>query len=157
MSSLASRHTATLIFLPDLADSGAAWVDGLETRKPPHLKLVCPTTSLFPVARFGSRRPPAWYTILSGRGDGRNLPSDPDLELAVACLERLVARETEDVPRERIMIGGSLWGGVVALKTALRLGTPLAGCVVQSARVPDGQHLESIVQFIHDYLPPLRS
>ena len=41
-----ARHTATMIFVHGLRESGHKWVKVLEKIRPDHLKLVCPTGNL---------------------------------------------------------------------------------------------------------------
>ena len=81
---------------------------------------------------------PAWYDIFT-------LDASPDadredmegVELASRNLAGLVDVETnENVPRERIIIGGFSQGGAVAIHTLLKADKPLGGCVALSTYIP---------------------
>ena len=47
--SASGRHTATLIFLHGLGDTGHGWASSLADVRPSHLKIVCPTAQVMPV------------------------------------------------------------------------------------------------------------
>ena len=59
------KHTATLIFLHGLGDTGVGWAGALNTIKPPYMKVICPTASIMPVTLNAGFAMPAWYDILS--------------------------------------------------------------------------------------------
>ena len=47
--SASGKHTATLIFLHGLGDTGHGWASSLADVRPSHLKVVCPTAPIMPV------------------------------------------------------------------------------------------------------------
>ena len=47
--SASGKHTATLIFLHGLGDTGHGWASSLADVRPSHLKVVCPTAQIMPV------------------------------------------------------------------------------------------------------------
>lgn len=47
--SASGKHTATLIFLHGLGDTGHGWASSLADIRPSHLKIVCPTAQVMPV------------------------------------------------------------------------------------------------------------
>ena len=58
-----SRHTATLIFLHGLGDTGHGWAEAMNSIRPDFLKIVCPTAPSIPVTLNMGMRMPAWYDI----------------------------------------------------------------------------------------------
>ena len=58
-----SRHTATLIFLHGLGDTGHGWAAAMNSIRPDFLKIVCPTAPSIPVTLNMGMRMPAWYDI----------------------------------------------------------------------------------------------
>jgi lysophospholipase-2 len=59
-----ARHTATLIFLHGLGDTGHGWAAGMASIRPDFLKIVCPTAPTIPVTLNSGMHMPAWYDIL---------------------------------------------------------------------------------------------
>ena len=60
-----ARHTATLIFLHGLGDTGHGWAAGMASIRPDFLKIVCPTAPTIPVTLNSGMHMPAWYDILT--------------------------------------------------------------------------------------------
>ena len=58
-----SRHTATLIFLHGLGDTGHGWAAAMNSIRPDFLKIVCPTAPSIPVTLNMGMKMPAWYDI----------------------------------------------------------------------------------------------
>ena len=59
------RHTATLIFLHGLGDTGHGWAEAMNSIRPAYLKVVCPTARSIPVTLNSGMVMPAWYDILN--------------------------------------------------------------------------------------------
>ena len=57
------RHTATLIFLHGLGDTGHGWAAAMNSIRPDFLKVICPTAPTIPVTLNMGMRMPAWYDI----------------------------------------------------------------------------------------------
>jgi len=131
------RHTATLIFLHGLGDTGFGWAGALNTIKPPYLKVICPTAPIIPVTLNGGASMPAWYDILSlEEGDKRE-----DMEgvnTAVEELHGMIRAEVDNagIASSRVMVGGFSQGGAVSLSATLSHPTPLAGCLALSCYLP---------------------
>ena len=53
--SASGKHTATLIFLHGLGDTGHGWASSLADVRPSHLKIVCPTAQIMPVTLNSGR------------------------------------------------------------------------------------------------------
>ena len=60
-----ARHTATLIFLHGLGDTGHGWAAAMNTVRPDFLKIVCPTAPTIPVTLNMGMHMPAWYDIFT--------------------------------------------------------------------------------------------
>ncbi|CAH8633821.1 unnamed protein product [Heterobilharzia americana] len=58
-----SRHTATLIFLHGLGDTGHGWSDALRSYVPDHFKIICPHANSIAVTLNGGMRMPAWFVV----------------------------------------------------------------------------------------------
>ena len=133
------KHTATLIFLHGLGDTGVGWAGALNTIKPPYMKVICPTANIMPVTLNAGFAMPAWYDILSLDEHDSGKREDMDgVEEARDTLSGIVNAEAESVPRNRIMVGGFSQGGAVALYTVLKScdRPPLAGCIALSSYIP---------------------
>merc|ERR1712029_1121699 len=101
------KHTATLVFLHGLGDTGFGWAGALNTIRPDFLKVICPTAPNLPVTINGGMEMPAWYDIVSlDEKDGAREDMD-GVDWAVNYLHSLVKGEEEQgLPSDRIMVGG---------------------------------------------------
>jgi len=133
------KHTATLVFLHGLGDTGFGWAGALNTIRPDFLKVICPTAPNLPVTINGGMEMPAWYDIISlDERDGAREDME-GVDWAVNYLHSLVKGEEEQgLPSDRIMIGGFSQGGAVALSAALKYPATLGGCVALSCYLPGG-------------------
>ena len=115
------RHSATLIFLHGLGDTGQGWRGGLAELGLAGLKVVLPTAAERRVTLNGGMRMPAWFDI---HGLTPGAPQDKrGIAAAAALLADLVGREVAaGVPASRIVIGGFSQGGAVALHLAFSAG-----------------------------------
>jgi predicted esterase len=57
-----AKHTATLLFMHGIGDSGDGWAQTFEqySRHFPYLKVICPSAHTRPVTRFDGQEAPAW-------------------------------------------------------------------------------------------------
>ncbi|KAK6171997.1 hypothetical protein SNE40_018405 [Patella caerulea] len=123
------QHTASLIFLHGLGDTGKGWSDTLGSLRLKNIKIICPTAPIKPVTLNAGMQMPSWFDI---RGLSPDSPEDEEgIKQATAKLQALIAEEEKlGIPTERIAIGGFSQGGAVALYTAYttnkRLGALLA-------------------------------
>jgi len=133
------KHTATLVFLHGLGDTGFGWAGALNTIRPDFLKVICPTAPNLPVTINGGMEMPAWYDIISlDERDGAREDME-GVDWAVNYLHSLVKGEEEQgLPSDRIMIGGFSQGGAVALSAALKYPATLGGCIALSCYLPGG-------------------
>lgn len=134
------KHTATLVFLHGLGDTGFGWAGALNSIKPDFLKVICPTAPNLPVTINGGAAMPAWYDIVSlDEKDGAREDME-GVDWAVDYLHSLVDGETQQgLPLDRVMVGGFSQGGAVALAATLKHPGNLAGCVALSCYLPGGE------------------
>ncbi|KAK3091501.1 hypothetical protein FSP39_020287 [Pinctada imbricata] len=130
-----ARHTATLIFLHGLGDTGHGWADGFRMMKLNNIKCVCPNAPIQHVTLNAGMKMPSWFDIIGLGPDG---PEDEaGIKTASNILKTLIEDEVKSgIPLNRIMVGGFSQGGAVALYTAMTLGKPFAGVVGLSTWMP---------------------
>jgi len=136
-----TAHTASLIFLHGLGDTGHGWASIINTIRPHHLKVICPTAPVIPVTLNHHIRMPAWFDI-----ESLDNLDQSDIE-GVKCSAKIVYKLLEGeqrsgIPSDKIIIGGFSQGAALALYCAMHYEKPLAGCLALStflppARIPD--------------------
>jgi phospholipase/carboxylesterase len=97
-------------------------------------RFVFPHAPVMPVTINRGYRMRAWYDIRD-----QDIFSDPDysgIDRSVQLLIDLVYGEAEKVPIQRIVLAGFSQGGVIALRTALGLDSPVAGVIALSTYLP---------------------
>jgi len=131
------KHTATLVFLHGLGDTGMGWAGALNTIKPDYLKVICPTAPMLPVTINGGMAMPAWYDIIS-LDENDKLREDSDgVQESVDYLLNVVNGELRyGIQPNRVIIGGFSQGGAVSLRTALTSGVEFGGCIALSCYLP---------------------
>ncbi|KAK3580973.1 hypothetical protein CHS0354_007001 [Potamilus streckersoni] len=140
-----ARHTATLIFLHGLGDTGHGWADLFRSLKLSNLKCVCPTAPIQPVTLNGRMRMPSWFDIFDLSPQG---PEDEEGILnASNLLKNLIDEEIQKgISSERIVVGGFSQGGAVALYTAFTQEKPLAGIIALSTWMPLHSKFPAVVK-----------
>jgi len=139
VNATAGRHTATVIFLHGLGDSGHGWSSAFQAIRKPHVKYVCPTAAPMPVSLNGGFRMSSWFDIL---GLEENSAEDQQgIRDAADLLQQYISEEEKaGIPRKRIMVGGFSQGGAVALYSSLayekQKAEPLAGVIGLSCWMP---------------------
>jgi len=130
-----TNHTATVIFLHGLGDTGNGWCENMREFGMDHVKFICPTASTLPVTLNHGFRMPAWFDI---RGLGPSSAEDEDgIEKAAASLNSLIEKEiSAGIPPNRIVIGGFSQGGATALYTAFTSDKDIAGVIALSTWLP---------------------
>ncbi|XP_076317700.1 acyl-protein thioesterase 1-like [Tachypleus tridentatus] len=133
--SATAKHTATVIFLHGLGDTGHGWAAALDSIKNPHIKYICPTAPTMPVSLNAGFRMPSWFDLMTLDVNG---PEDePGIKKAAETVQQLIADEEKNgIPTERIMLGGFSQGGALALYSALKFTKPLAGVIALSCWLP---------------------
>ena len=119
------QHTATVIFLHGLGDSGHGWAPQMSAIKPPgvkvgfiHLKInivvkitcsmtqvVCPSANKMAVTLNSGFQMPSWFDLKSLDPSG---PEDEaGVKAAAAYVNTLIEAEVAaGIPSERIVVGG---------------------------------------------------
>lgn len=134
------KQTASMIFLHGVGDTGHSWSQILNTIRPDHLKVICPTAPVIPITLNMGFRMPAWFDIYSLE----NLEEETDYEGVKASSEMVLKYVKQEIdkgiPSEKIIIGGFSQGATLALYTTLNYNQQLAGCIALSAYVPQDVH-----------------
>ncbi|XP_011498931.1 PREDICTED: acyl-protein thioesterase 1 [Ceratosolen solmsi marchali] len=130
-----TRHTATLIFLHGLGDTGHGWASSLGSLRPAHVKVICPTAPTMPVTLNQGFRMPSWFDLRSLDDSG---PEDEEsIRKAADIVHSLIASEVAGgISTERIVLAGFSQGGALALFSALTFPQPLAGIIALSTWLP---------------------
>jgi len=136
-----AKHTATIIFLHGLGDTGEGWSFELSRIKPSYAKLVCPTAPKNPVTINFGMKMPSWFDIRSlDKAD-----NNEDIEGIKKASEDIVhliqneingTEEKPGVPADRIILGGFSQGGALSIYTGLTGPIALAGIVSLSGYLP---------------------
>jgi len=129
------RHTATIIFLHGLGDTGHGWASSLASIKPSHAKLICPTAAAIPVTLNAGMRMPSWFDL---KGLDPSGPEDEDgIKKAADNIRKMILDEVNTgIPHNRIVLGGFSQGGALSLFAGLTCSSPLAGVVALSSWLP---------------------
>ncbi|KAJ1740383.1 hypothetical protein LPJ68_003825 [Coemansia sp. RSA 1086] len=138
-----SAHTATVIFIHGLGDSGAGWqpVAQILSRTLPHVKFVLPHAPEQPVTLNGGFRMPSWYDIRSLDKIASNEDED-GMNVSMRKINELIREEIDSgIPANRIVLGGFSQGGAMTLFTGLQSEMRLAGLAVLSGYMPVRERL----------------
>lgn len=130
-----AKHTASLIFLHGLGDTGHGWCAAFEEIKMPHVKAICPNAPKNPVTLNSGFRMPSWFDIKSLTFEGEQ--DEQGIKDAAANIRSVIEEEIKSgIPSDRIVLGGFSQGGALALYTALTMEKPLAGILALSSWLP---------------------
>ncbi|KAH6603997.1 hypothetical protein Trco_007443 [Trichoderma cornu-damae] len=162
-----SRHTATVIFVHGLGDSGRGWADAVQLWQRKHrldeVKFVLPNARVMPVtvvsSRFCAETPnqgypmPAWFDIKSlGASPDKTLDEtsrdtdEPGILESRAYLYALIQQEVSGgISSDRIVLGGFSQGGAVSLFSGLTAPFRLAGIVGLSCWLPLSHKLKESI------------
>jgi len=136
-----TKHSATVIFLHGLGDTGHGWADTIASIRPSHVKVICPTAGKMPVTLNSGFAMPSWFDLYSLDPAGKE--DEAGIKRAAQQVELLVAEEVKaGIPADRIVLGGFSQGGALALYTALHSHTKLAGVVALSCWLPLHKQLD---------------
>ncbi|KAI8323947.1 Phospholipase/carboxylesterase [Martensiomyces pterosporus] len=133
-----STHTASVIFLHGLGDSGHGWepVAQILSRSLPYVKFILPNAPSAPVTLNFGMKMPAWYDIKSLE----KIASQEDeagMRASMIKINRIIADEiAAGIPAERIILGGFSQGGAMALFTGLQSEYRFGGLAVLSGYLP---------------------
>ncbi|POR32667.1 Uncharacterized protein TPAR_07089 [Tolypocladium paradoxum] len=136
----ASRHTATVIFVHGLGDTGAGWADAVEHWQRRHrldeIKFVLPNAPVIPITMNHGFQMPGWFDIKSLAPAANALePKAQDEDAAGmlqsrAYLHSLIQDEiSAGIPADRIVLGGFSQGGAMSIFAGLTAPFKIAGIV----------------------------
>ncbi|KDQ64133.1 hypothetical protein JAAARDRAFT_27753 [Jaapia argillacea MUCL 33604] len=134
-----SKHTATVIFVHGLGDTGHGWKPVADMfRTDPglsHVKWVLPHSPTRAVTANMGMEMPSWFDILSF---GFDSPDDEQGMLqSVHSLNSLISSEIDNgIEASNIVLGGFSQGGAMSLLTGLTTERKLAGLVIMSGWLP---------------------
>lgn len=143
------KHSATVIFLHGLGDSGAGWEPIAKMLQRDtglgHIKWVLPHAPTMPITLNSGMQMPAWYDITSLG----NLSKDQDergmLESA-RKINELITKEIDDgLESTRIVLGGFSQGGAMTLLTGLTTERKLGGLAVLSGYLPLADKMKAMM------------
>ncbi|KAK4316242.1 hypothetical protein Pmani_012577 [Petrolisthes manimaculis] len=102
-----AKHTATIIFLHGLGDTGHGWASAMAAIGSPHIKFICPTAQVMPVTLNAGFRMPSWFDLKSLDVDG---PEDTaGIRKARDLIHHLIADEVKNGITHDRVIGMSCW------------------------------------------------
>ncbi|XP_062506710.1 acyl-protein thioesterase 2-like [Corticium candelabrum] len=140
-----AKHTATVVFLHGLGDTGHGWSSNLEAILDPHVKLICPTANNMPVSINFGMRMPSWFDIFGLSDDAKE--DTAGVHRAAKELQALIENEVKSgIPSSRIILGGFSQGGALSLYTALTMDLPLSGVLALSSWLPLHKELPGAVK-----------
>ncbi|KAJ7118590.1 Phospholipase/Carboxylesterase-domain-containing protein [Mycena crocata] len=132
-----AKHTATVIFVHGLGDTGAGWKPVADMFKSdlPHVKWVLPHSPSMSVTANGGMVMPSWFDILSFGFDSNE--DQPGMLKTMHSLNQLITAEVDaGIPANRIVLGGFSQGGAMSLLTGLTAERKLAGLAILSGWLP---------------------
>lgn len=140
-----SRHTASLIFLHGLGDTGNGWASAMGSVRPPNVKVICPTAPIIPVSINHGFEMTSWFDLHVLDQGG---PEDEEgVKLAAEFVQDLIRNEMgAGLTPARIVLGGFSQGGALALYAGLTLSEKLAGIVALSCWLPLPQSFPGVVK-----------
>ncbi|XP_065161227.1 acyl-protein thioesterase 1 [Atheta coriaria] len=130
-----AKHTATLIFLHGLGDTGQGWASAMAAIRPSHVKVICPTAPTMPVTLNAGFRMPSWFDLKTLDVSG---PEDEEgILTATKSIHNMIAAEVQaGIESKNILLGGFSQGGALALYSALTYPETLAGVAALSCWLP---------------------
>ncbi|KAF7991924.1 hypothetical protein HCN44_010725 [Aphidius gifuensis] len=136
-----AEHTATLIFLHGLTETGNIWASKLKNIQPPFMKIICPTAEKIPMTFQNGYRMNSWFDV---EKIGMHEPENEiGIELASKNVHNMIEDEIKlGTPSDRIILGGFSQGGALALYSFITFPKKIGGVALFSAWLP-----------LHNYYP----
>ncbi|KAI1176446.1 phospholipase/Carboxylesterase [Nemania sp. FL0916] len=152
--SASAKHTATVIFLHGLGDTGFGWAPAVEGwirgSKLDQVKWVLPNAPSVRITAAGGMPMPGWFDIAALNGgidDIRANQDEPGLLRTRDYVHSLIQSEIDaGIPANRIVVGGFSQGGASALLSGLTAKVKLGGVVGLSCWLPLDSKFASLVQ-----------
>lgn len=131
------EHTATVIWLHGLGDSGFGWAPVAAQLEMPWVKFLFPTAPVQPVSLNMGMEMPAWFDLTSLDPDAKQEDAI-GIQQSAGYLLSLVEKEVEGgIPHDRIVLAGFSQGGAIALTAGLCVpDVKVAGVVALSTWLP---------------------
>ncbi|KAH8092463.1 Phospholipase/carboxylesterase [Cristinia sonorae] len=150
------KHTATVIFVHGLGDSGLGWkpVASMLSQNPSlqHIKWVLPDAPSIPVTLNYGMTMPAWFDIVDLGFAGTE--DEKGMLKTVHSLNQLITAEVDaGIPADRIVLGGFSQGAAMTLLTGLTTERKLAGLTVLSGWLPLKDKFKAMVNDHFKKLP----
>lgn len=118
-----AEHTASLIFMHGLGDTGEGWSQILsEELGPslPYVKMIFPNAPVQPITLNGGMAMPGWYDIVTLDKEAPDAEDLDGLAVSVERIQKMIDAEIDaGIPANRIVLGGFSQGGCVALSGGL--------------------------------------
>jgi len=136
-----ARHTATVIFVHGLGDTGHGWASAVENwrrrQRLDEVKFILPHAPKIPITCNWGMRMPGWFDIHTIDGNAESLRRNEDeagIVVSQAYLHELIQKEIEaGIPADRIVLGGFSQGGAMSIFAGLTSKVKLAGIVALSS------------------------
>ncbi|KAI1815410.1 acyl-protein thioesterase-1-like protein [Poronia punctata] len=149
-----AKHTATVIFLHGLGDTGFGWASAVEgwirRDKLNEVKFVLPHAPRMPITAAEGMQLPGWFDIAALTGkveDIRNNQDERGLMETRDYISSLVQAEIDaGIPANRIVLGGFSQGGAMALLSGLTSKVKLGGVIALSAWLPLDSKFAALAQ-----------
>ncbi|CAJ2504563.1 Uu.00g119570.m01.CDS01 [Anthostomella pinea] len=140
----AAKHTATVIFVHGLGDTGHGWASAVENwrrrQRLDEVKFILPHAPRLPITAAGGMAMPGWFDIaaLNGRIEDIRAHQDENGILQTRdYFNGLIQAEIDSgIPANRIVLGGFSQGGAMSLFTGLTAKVKLAGIIGLSSWLP---------------------
>ncbi|KAH7161305.1 Phospholipase/carboxylesterase/thioesterase [Dactylonectria macrodidyma] len=137
----AAQHTATVIFVHGLGDTGHGWVSAVENwrrrQRLEEVKFILPHAPKIPITVNGGMQMPGWFDVVALGGDVNTLIRNEDTEgikISQKYFHGLIQDEINSgIPSDRIVLGGFSQGGAMSIISGLTFSAKLAGIVGLSA------------------------
>ncbi|KAI0894169.1 Phospholipase/carboxylesterase [Annulohypoxylon nitens] len=137
----AAKHTATVIFVHGLGDTGHGWASAVENwrrrQRLDEVKFILPHAPRISVTAAEGMFMPGWYDIFALSGKTDDIRKDQDergILLSREYFNGLIQAEIDaGIPASRIVLGGFSQGGAISLFTGLTSKYKLAGIVALSS------------------------
>ncbi|KAK4117526.1 acyl-protein thioesterase-1-like protein [Canariomyces notabilis] len=136
-----ARHTATVIFIHGLGDTGHGWAGAVENwrrrQRLDEVKFILPHAPAIPITCNWGMKMPGWYDIHTIDGTPESLRKHEDeagILASQAYFHDLIQKEIDSgIPADRIVIGGFSQGGAMSIFSGLTAKVKLAGIVALSS------------------------
>ncbi|KAI0658572.1 Phospholipase/carboxylesterase [Cubamyces menziesii] len=133
-----AKHTATIIFVHGLGDTGYGWkpVADMFAGEMQHVKWVLPHAPTIHVTANGGMPMPGWFDIYEFGSINAREDEEGMLKTMHALNQLITAEVDAGIPADRILLGGFSQGAAMSLLTGITTERRLAGLAVLSGWLP---------------------